>query len=870
MHLKRHLYAAAGATALAGLAFGTGPARAQSADGAQVSTVETVIVESVVVTGRRNVVTSVETLKETASAIVDSITSEEIDKTADITLPEALDRVVGVSSDGFFSSSDAGYVSLRGFDSRYNSMAIDGNPIWFSSQNNRGAQIGMFPSAIVKETSVYKTVTPEMDANSVGGHIALRTLRAFDGGTQPYFRMGGRLGSPEQESRVSDQQPFQAYLAGKMTFGANDQFGLVVGANHQHTADRDDMGSVSGYSQVAGPDGRMIDVITGNVFSKESAVDKETENTALFAKLETRIEDRLYGFLSVNRFEDTKNYYIQRAGPYIAPTGGRTVTPTGEGTARFTNGQGQVREFDYVMERSANVVGAGLDVRIVDDGVLVLRGNHTDYKNDTLTRNTGGGFRLSGINGAYDITGDTPIITPDDPALYNDARRWVFLNTANASSSAAYLRYQPLRDEVSTLGATFNYNNSAASKGLGASVGVNWVRLDRSFDQTQDFYALRSGVTLNLAQVAGPSMEGNRAALGDYNAFYDFLLANGSVRRSEAETADYMLREDILAYHIAAYYAAGPLKLVAGVRYEGTTDETVTGQVVSGAIRSLERRNEYGEWLPNIQGSYDFSDRLKLRLAYTETIGRADFQDFAPGTTTTFDANGVTVINGSNGDIGARISTNYDASLEYYFDDGLIAVAAFKKDLGGEIFRQRTEVFDESGMLSEIRTIPLNNGQARVTGLEVTASADRLGLLPAPFDRIGVSANYTYLDGQWDVVFENGSTRSVEGLRNQPQWLSNVNLSYDFGLFDMNVNYRGRGKTFTGAFGAVEADDVYVHPQHTLDLQLNLRPTRKLRMTVDVKNVTKEYQVQYKGIDQSIFNSLGRGREYWIGLHYHY
>lgn len=870
MNLKAKLYAAAGLGVITGLVCASGPAAAQDAARSEDPSTNAATIEEVVVTGRRAVVTSVETIKQTASSIVDSITSEEIEKTADITLPEALERVVGVSSDGFFSSSDAGYVSLRGFDSRYNSMAIDGNPIWFSSQNNRGAQIGLFPSAIVKETSVYKTVTPDIDANSVGGHIALRTLRAFDGGTEPYLRAGGRLGMPEQDSRISDQQPFQVYAAGKMTFGPDDRFGLVVGANHQHTADRDDLGSVSGYSQVTGPDGDLIDVINGNVFSRESAVDKETENTAIFAKLETRVEDRMYAFVSANLFDETKDYYIQRAGPFIAPTGGRTVTPTGDGTARFTNGQGQVREFDYVIERRATVIGAGLDLRLMDRGVLVLRGNYTDYENDTFTRNTGGGFRLASFNGAYDISGDTPIITPENAALYNDSSRWIFLNTANTSSAAAYLRYQPLRDEVSTLGAVFNYNNHATSQGFGASAGVNWVRLDRSFDQTQDFYALRPGITLNLAQVAGPSMEGNRAALGDYDAFYDFLVANGNVRRDEALTADYTLREDIMAYHAAAYYAAGPLKVVAGVRYENTTDETVTGQVVSGVNRPLERENEYGEWLPNLQASYDVSDRLKIRAAYTETIGRADFQDFAPGTTTTFDANGVTVINGSNGDIGARVSTNYDASVEYYHDGGLLALAIFKKNLDGEIFRQRTEVFDATGMLTEIRTIPLNNGRASVTGLEMTASRDRLDFLPAPFDRLGVAANFTYLDAEWDVVFTNGLTRSVDGLRNQPDWLSNVRLSYDFGLADVNLNYRGRGRTFTGTFGVVETRDVYIRPQHTLDFQLNLRPTRPLRVTFDAKNLTNEYQVQSTGIDDSLFNSLGRGREYWLGLHYRY
>ncbi|MCD1623143.1 TonB-dependent receptor [Citromicrobium bathyomarinum] len=842
------------------------PALAQQATATDARSV--ISSETIVVTGRRSVVTPGEAIKEVSPAIVDSITSEDIEQTADITLPEALDRVVGVSSDGFFSSSDPGYVSLRGFDSRYNSMEIDGNPIWFSSQNNRGAQIGMFPSAIVKETSVYKTVLPDMDANSVGGHIALRTLRAFDGGTQPYFKAGGRIGFAENDSRVSEQQSYQVYGAGKFTFGPDNNFGAVFGFNRQHTADYDDLGASSGYSQLGGFDGEITDIIRGNVFSADSAVDKETRNTALFGKLEARSTDAMYAFLSFNYFDETKDYYIQRAGAYIAPNGSRTVTPTGPGTADFTNGNAQIREYDYVIERSAFVVGAGLDLRVADRGVLVLRGNYTDFSNDTLTRNLGNGFRIGSIDGSYDISGDVPVITPADPALYNDLASWKF----NNGGSGAYNRYQPLRDNVYTLGAKFNFNNQPDAEGLGGSVGVNWVRLDRSFDEQYEYYKLNSGVALGFDQVASGTMENNQAALQDYDAFWDFMYnpANAKITTDDRLTSDYTLREDIIGLHAAATYATGSFKLLVGLRYEHTTDDTLTGQIVSGTEQPLDRHNQYGKWLPNVQAGIDATDRLKLRAAFTQTLGRADFADFAPGITTTIGAAGETIISGTNGELDTRVSTNYDASIEYYLDDGVLAVALFHKDLDGEIFDQRTEFYDGEGMLTEVRTVPLNNGMASVTGIELTANKRRLDFLPAPFDRLGIAANFTYMDATWDVVFTDGSTRSVPGLRNQPEWMSSARASYDFGPVDINLNYRGRGRAFTGSFGTSAESDRYVRQQHFLDFQLNVRAIDKLRITFDAKNLTDEYQIQTTGINDSIYNSLGRGREFWLGLHYKY
>ncbi len=852
---------------LAGMAVPPGGAVAQISEAVKDDT----DVDTVVVTARKSVDTPSTRLKRTATGIVDSTTASDIEKTPDLNLAEVLDRVAGVSADKFYGTSEAGYVSLRGFDSRYNSIDIDGNPIWFSSQNNRGAQIGMFPAAIINETSVAKTVTPDMDANSIGGHISMRTLRAFDGGTRPYFKAGYRLGSPENASRVHDDLSDQLYVAGKFTFGPDRRYGLVFGFNRQRTADYDDFGAVGGYVQATDSSGVVYDQIASNVFT-DSAYDKTVRNTAVFAKIETRQEDRLYAFASLTRFDEQRDMYLQRSGPFIANSGTRTVTKTGDGTANFTNGQGQVREYDYDMQRNATVFGLGLDYRVSDKGALSLRGNYTDYGNDTLTRNIGAGFRLEAIRGSYDITGDLPRITVTDTATYNDPAKWLFSNTANSSTSAAYNRTQPLRDKVSSLGLTYNYNRFASAQGFGYSGGINWVRLDRDFDQTVVYWALKSGVTLNLSQVtpAGASMAGNRAALNDYDAFWNFMYANGAARTDESLTTDYSLREDVFAAHSAIHYARGAFKALIGTRFERTSANTDTGQLVSGVNKPQHRAHAYGKWLPNAQASYDVTARLKLRAAYTRTLGRPDFADFAPGTTTTFDTNGVTLVRGSNPDLGPRLSTNYDASLEYYFDNGLLSLALFKKELTGETFSQVSNVYNGSGQLIQINTIPLNAGSAEVKGAEFTAARSRFDFLPAPFDRLGASANYSYIEGDWNVIFSDGSRRTVGGLRNQPKWLANLRLSYDAGPLDLTLAYKARGKTFTGTFGTTAASDIWVRPTDQLDAQISYRVSRSLKLSLDARNLTGSYTIQTTGIADSLYNSVGNGRSYWLGIHYSY
>ena len=845
------------------------PAAAIAKDaGAEATGADSQNADAIVVTARKSVDTPDTVLKRDSVVIVDSATASDIAKTGDLNLTDTLSRIAGVTAIPFYGSSESGYVAIRGFDPRYNSMDIDGNPIWFSSQNHRGAQSGQFPSAIVNEVSVYKTVTPEQDGNSVGGHVSLRTLRAFDGGTEPYFKGGYRIGAPDQKSRINGGASSQIYGVGKFTFGSNNQFGAVFGFNRRRTADSDDYGAVLLYKQVADASGIKRDLVSGNIFA-DSAFDKKVRNTALFGKIEARVPDQFYAFLSASYLDEGRSMYLQRNGPTLASS--TTVTTLiGPGEGSFTNAQGQVREYDYGMDRVGKVFGAGLDYRVSDRSSVSLRAGFTSYSNDILTRNVGNGFRVLGVNGIYDVNGDLPSVYITNSSLYNDTANWLFNNTANTSTSAAYNRTQVLKDDIYNASLVFHHNDQDVARGFGISAGISGVRLQRSFDQNVDYWALKNGVTLRLSEVvpAGSTMANGQAALGNYDAFWDAMYAKGERRTDAQQTADYRLREDNIGAFGTLYFRSDAVTVLGGLRYEYTKDITDTGQVVAGVNKPLHRDNSYGNWLPNLQAIIEVAPRVKLRAAFTKTIGRPDFSDFAPGTTTSVNGAGVTVISGSNGELGPRISTNYDASLEYYLKDGVIALSLFRKDLARETFNQVKNVFDAAGQLVEINTIPLNTGSAQVTGIEITAAKRRFDFLPAPLNRLGIKANYTLLDGQWNVVFADGSRRSVGGLRSQPKWQSNVRLSYDAGPIDFNLHYAGQGRTFSN-FGATQEQDIWGRATHRFDAQVAWTLLKgRLRFTVDAMNLTDTHLIYTTGVEGSLYTSNANGRSYWFGASY--
>lgn len=821
---------------------------------------DVVDIGAVVVIGRRSIETPRQQIKRLAPGISDSVTVADIENTPDTTLPEALDRVVGVSADKYYGTSDGGYVSIRAFDSRYNSMDIDGNPIWFSSQNNRGAQIGVFPSSIVKETSVYKTVTPDQDGNSVGGHISLRTLRAFDGGSRPYLSLGGRVGRFEQDGIVSAGPSMRLYGAGKTTFGPDRQYGVVVGFNAQRMRNADKYGGVDAYAQVNGED----QVNAGNLYS-DSAYDKDVKNAVGYAKLELRKHDGLYAFLSGTVIDDQRRQFLQREGTYIYNTSGRT-TNFGGRSADFNKAIGQTKAYDYDIRRKAKMLGGGLDYQVGSGGVLTVRGNYTDFNNTIVTRYPET-FQFNNLSGHYDLNGDLPTIRYDNPTAYADPSNWI-----NRNTTASYVRRQDLRDKVSALKADYSQNTYAEARGFGFAAGASWTRLDRSYDQGQDNYLLPKGTTLRLSDVIEPgaTMAGNAAIKMNWDRFWTYVYANGIKATDLAPASDYTLVEDVAAGHVEAYLSGERYRLIAGIRYESTRDVGDTGDTVGGVSTPSHRTNGYGDWMPNIQGSYDLTPRLKLRLAFTKTIGRPDFSDIAPGRTVGVDANGNPVISGSNPNLGPRRSTNYDASLEYYLPDGVVSLAVFHKDLDHETFNEKTLTLDAAGAVILTRTTPLNSGSARVTGIEAGFAKRRLDFLPGPLNRLGLTANYTWLDSRWTVILTDGSTRSIDSLRNQPKYMGNVGLRYDLGALDLHLDYRVRGRAFTTTFGTTPAGDQWIRPSDQLDLQANWRVRRGLQLTFEARNLTDSYTVITTGATNAIYNSVGGGRSYFAGFKYRY
>lgn len=69
---------------------------------------------------------------------------------------------------------------MRGLGAGLNAVSINGSLLPSPEGDTRAVAMDVLPSELVQSMSVVKTLTPDMDANSLGGTIEVRSLSAFN------------------------------------------------------------------------------------------------------------------------------------------------------------------------------------------------------------------------------------------------------------------------------------------------------------------------------------------------------------------------------------------------------------------------------------------------------------------------------------------------------------------------------------------------------------------------------------------------------------------------------------------------------------------------------------------------------------------
>ena len=807
-------------------------------------------------------------VKREARPIVAAAVQDDIGRLPDLNTAAVIRRLPGVAVQN--DQAEPRFAVVRGLNPTYNHTSLDGGFVASPERGGlaRAVPLDVVPASLLSRLEVFKTVTPDMDHNAIGGVINMVTRSAFDGevpfvqgqlfgGVHEQAGAGGTLGGDRRA------QPWRGNATAALRFGPGRTFGVVGGFDYSirnfeiPQVEVDD----ADYTEFDAA-GRNVGLGAGNglVVPTNQRIfwyNNRRERIGGHLKLEWRPSEKVQAevagaYVEFNDDErrDESRYELGASGSSSQPAAIRQQTPTGGIT---DTGFGIVGLGRFTLDRQISNVRSRLAYAPTPALQFEARATLTAAALDNPESTEA--FQTDTTFGARYDTGDFfNTFSPLDPGAFFDPASYAFVNRGELD------RF--VDDRVIEAATDVTWTSGAFPLELQGGL----LYRDRAKEEGFDFFRYTTDVAYTLADVADRRLAGE-AWQGGYRMPFrvgsaqanDYFRTNRSAfaeafttaSRSEADEA-------VVALYGMATLELPTLTVIGGVRYEGTTWEggdPVEADFVDGS---------YGNLLVDVQANWDVTPDVRLRGAFTQTLGRPNLSDLTRGEG--LDAANAT-ITGSNPDLLPRTSDNVDLSAEWYLPGGLRGGRAYSTSTSRT--RSSPSRRPSTGR-SAARRSPGSSG--RPTPVMPSCAGwscryeQRLFFFPAPWDDVGLSANATFIDGTFRVPLADGGTRDI-GFYQQPDRLYNLTGFYAGPRFEVRLSYN-----WTDAFiDSVDPDnpnqDEYWDAREQLDLQVRLNVTGRVSVIAEAVNLTNAGRTELTGPGRRFLQESARfGRTFWLGV----
>ncbi|MCD8481828.1 MAG: TonB-dependent receptor [Verrucomicrobia bacterium] len=326
----------------------------------------------------------------------------------------------------------------------------------------------------------------------------------------------------------------------------------------------------------------------------------------------------------------------------------------------------------------------------------------------------------------------------------------------------------------------------------------------------------------------------------------------------------YDASEDVYAAYVMGTFSWGRWSAISGVRVEHTrVGFNVTSQQIQRPPEAgpFDPNGSYTNVLPSVHLRYEIREPMIMRLAWSHSVARPEFNRLAPFETINVDnLTGDINIDRGNPDLKAVESSNLDLMFEYYLDHGgILSVGLFYKRLDGPIYRS-IMTNEADGVLVTVDSF-FNAGKADLMGVELNYQT-QFRFLPGVLSGLGMMFNATITRSDVDVPQRPGEKFS---LFRQSDHIGNIALTYDRKKFDARLAFNWRSD-YLLLLGTNPLNDSYEASFRKLDFQAGYRIRRGWKIMFDVTNITNEPQYQITGgVRGPTFYGL-TGRTYALGV----
>jgi iron complex outermembrane receptor protein len=878
-------------------------------------------VEEVVVTGFRSSLISALEVKRAEAGVVDAISAEDIADFPDLNLAESLQRIPGVAITR--RSGEGRQISVRGLGSDYTRVRINGMEAIATSSGTsnsggtnrgRGFDFNIFSSDLFSNLIVRKTSSAEVDEGSLGATVDLEAARPFDFNER-------RLVFAAQASHndlASDTNPGASFLASDQFLDGKIGALVSVSYDERHLVEEGANitrwtygGSNGGWNAQSTVPGLTIAQINQNVTaSSDPEIGLYHPRIPAYASYDTSSE-RLGASVAL-QFRPVDSTTLTLEGLYSKFEGLRLESQLQAlGLSRPGTGKPQS------IIRSGVVEGNNLVQAEIDNVDLRTQSSRneltTTFQQITLEaeHEFSDRFRLKLAGGRSESEYEDPVATivtferlNSQDFVYDFRPRMMGMNLNFDATSADNWSAVPGTSEVrlNPERVDYTYSNAKLStefdivESLTLKVGVDrkkfeYDSLARERTNTSDVPAIASGAALagvsrqfsfdrgldlqsgSIARWLAPDLAAYAAQHDIYSGTGIWALRTntGSQARVTEETAGAFTQADY-RFELGSVTIRGDV----GVRYFETDLSSGGNATVGATTQFVVVENDYHDWLPSMNLSFEFGPEFIARFSAAKTIARPGLGSLTPG--------GAVTVQGANRNyssgnpfLAPTKSTNFDVSLEWYPGRGsLLALGVFYKDIDTFVQTLRTEaVYNTLGLPDSLLdgtvatpdmvfavTRPVNSPGGALKGAELNWQQQ--------FGNFGLLANYTYVTSDIDYL-----TSAVPGnpvvsatLVGLSKNAYNGTVFYETDKFGVRASIAYRDQYLTAVPGNDFNSWHGTNETTNIDAQASYNVTDSLKISLEGLNLTDEYADLYVDRDNRLNAYTHTGRQLVFGVRY--
>jgi len=720
-------------------------------------------VEGIIITAPRQEVVA-RLKQQTAPVIVSIQSAETIEKYPDYNAAEALGRMPGVSL-----STDTGegrFVNIRGIDANLNGATYGGVVLLntfpagtAASGSGRAVEFDTIPTGAIDGIIVYKTLSPDREAEGLGGQIEL-TPRSAKDLARPF--LDGDIGVG-YENLHNHSGPITASFAAGARFGfANGKLAV------------EGMGDTAPESTGATSNPTPFSVvITGSRKDDRRGIDDlepSYNGDGSYDRVDFRRYDynrRRFGYGGEFAFKpnDDHSYYVrmdvagykERAhkNHFYAQFDGNPSAPNKNGAV--VDGF-QPQALVVLMEETHRntVFAVGGQDRFNDLQVDY----RAAYSRATYVENY---YHEARYRGADIYFGQYNKSSPYSPtfSLFQDAALTKpFVSTdANLYKNPKLASYfEPDVDEEYSYVFNASYPVELIGDGGVLKAGVSARLRDKV---VVDFggKASATGLMSDIAPSVGAGnsyYDGRGYPLAPYAdiAKLNALVQSKIPTLQPSLGRDFNDTENVYAAYAMYTTTIAKLGVLAGLRVESTDarygNYLTTTDAKGDHVSFVNNNKKYTNLFPTVQLKYGLSDELQVRASYSTGIARPGFSQAGGNAAVDFTASPRPALTAGNPNLKPTTGDNFDLDIEYYMPSGgIIQAGVFDKQFKNYIFRAATlnvasPIF--LGQKGDFFSFFNESGYAR--GVEL-AYHQKFTMLPGLFGGLGLDGNITWVESRF-------------------------------------------------------------------------------------------------------------------------